>query len=123
MDNHILVVEDDAAIREGVRILLEGEGYIVQEAEDGYQCLKKVSDDIDLVILDIMMPGMDGPEVFRRMQEDERTQGIPVFFMTAVTDRDRVLECMEMNPEEYLVKPVSSSKLLKKLSDLFEKES
>lgn len=70
-----------------------------------------------------MMPGMDGPEVFRRMQEDERTQGIPVFFMTAVTDRDRVLECMEMNPEEYLVKPVSSSKLLKKLSDLFEKES
>ena len=42
MDNHILVVEDDAAIREGVRILLEGEGYIVQEAEDGYQCLKKV---------------------------------------------------------------------------------
>ena len=41
MDNHILVVEDDAAIREGVRILLEGEGYIVQEAEDGYQCLKK----------------------------------------------------------------------------------
>ena len=52
MDNHILVVEDDAAIREGVRILLEGEGYIVQEAEDGYQCLKKVSDDIDLVILD-----------------------------------------------------------------------
>ena len=46
MDNHILVVEDDAAIREGVRILLEGEGYIVQEAEDGYQCLKKVSDDI-----------------------------------------------------------------------------
>ena len=47
MDNHILVVEDDAAIREGVRILLEGEGYIVQEAEDGYQCLKKVSDDIN----------------------------------------------------------------------------
>ena len=60
MDNHILVVEDDAAIREGVRILLEGEGYIVQEAEDGYQCLKKVSDDIDLVILDIMMPGIYG---------------------------------------------------------------
>ena len=77
----------------------------------------------DVVLLDYMMPGMDGPEVFRRMQEDERTQGIPVFFMTAVTDRDRVLECMEMNPEEYLVKPVSSSKLLKKLSNLFEKES
>ena len=43
-----------------MRILLEGEGYIVQEAEDGYQCLKKVLDDIDLVILDIMMPGISG---------------------------------------------------------------
>ena len=51
MDNHILVVEDDAAIREGVRILLEGEGYIVQEAEDGYQCLKKYQMILTLLFL------------------------------------------------------------------------
>ena len=68
MDNHILVVEDDAAIREGVRILLEGEGYIVQEAEDGYQCLKKVSDDIDLVILDIMMPYLNGYQTCMKLR-------------------------------------------------------
>ena len=56
MKNHILIVEDDEAIREGVRILLEGEGYTVQEAEDGFQCLKKLSAETDLFILDIMMP-------------------------------------------------------------------
>ena len=80
MDNHILVVEDDAAIREGVRILLEGEGYIVQEAEDGYQCLKKVSDDIDLVILDIMMPGISG---IKTCEEIRKISHVPVLFLTA----------------------------------------
>ena len=111
----ILIVDDDPMVLKVIRSYLK----------DRYkEALKFFSMQIpDVVLLDYMMPGMDGPEVFRRMQEDERTQGIPVFFMTAVTDRDRVLECMEMNPEEYLVKPVSSSKLLKKLSDLFEKES
>ena len=121
---NILVVDDEKEIADLVEIYLVSDGYKVFKANnalDGLEILEK--EEIHLVLLDIMMPGMDGPEVFRRMQEDERTQGIPVFFMTAVTDRDRVLECMEMNPEEYLVKPVSSSKLLKKLSDLFEKES
>ena len=120
----ILVVDDEKEIADLVEIYLVSDGYKVfkaNNAKEGLEILEK--EEIHLVLLDIMMPGMDGPEVFRRMQEDERTQGIPVFFMTAVTDRDRVLECMEMNPEEYLVKPVSSSKLLKKLSDLFEKES
>ena len=120
----ILICDDERDIRNALRIYLTGEGYAVCEADSGLAALELMQrEEVQLVLMDIMMPGMDGPEVFRRMQEDERTQGIPVFFMTAVTDRDRVLECMEMNPEEYLVKPVSSSKLLKKLSDLFEKES
>ena len=79
MDNHILIVEDDAAIREGVRILLEGEGYIVQEAEDGYQCLKKVSDDIDLVILDIMMPGSDGLSICKKLRT---ISSVPIIILT-----------------------------------------
>ena len=120
----LLVVDDEKKIRLIIRKYAEMEGHQVTEAKDGIEAVSICAlEDFDVIILDVMMPGMDGPEVFRRMQEDERTQGIPVFFMTAVTDRDRVLECMEMNPEEYLVKPVSSSKLLKKLSDLFEKES
>ena len=57
---HILIIEDDAEIREGVRILLESEGYLVAEAENGQAGLALLKEDTDLVILDIMMPGMSG---------------------------------------------------------------
>lgn len=56
----ILIIEDDAAIREGVRILLEGDGFLVEEAADGFEGLSKLSDAAELVILDIMMPGISG---------------------------------------------------------------
>lgn len=56
----VLIVEDDADIREGVRILLESENYMVQEAENGRKGLELLEDDTDLVILDVMMPGMSG---------------------------------------------------------------
>ena len=113
MDNHILVVEDDAAIREGVRILLEGEGYIVQEAEDGYQCLKKVSDDIDLVILDIMMPKIDGITVLKEI----RTKGnlIPVLLLIAKSEVDDKVEGLDAGANDYLAKPFHSKELLARI--------
>lgn len=121
MDNHILVVEDDAAIREGVRILLEGEGYIVQEAEDGYQCLKKVSDDIDLVILDIMMPGISGIKTCEEIRKQkvkraiQTTIYVPYFISTVVLAGmlyiflsptsgifNHVRQAMGLNPIDYM---------------------
>ncbi len=62
----VLIVEDDADIRDGVRILLESEGYAVMEAEDGRQGLYCLNDEVDLVILDVMMPGMSGLELVRK---------------------------------------------------------
>ena len=56
----ILIVEDEAEIREGIRILLSGENYSILEAENGEQALRQMSDQIDLVILDVMMPGISG---------------------------------------------------------------
>ena len=58
MENHVLIIEDDKDIREGIRILLEGEGFTVTEAENSMEGLQKLSSDISLVILDIMMPGI-----------------------------------------------------------------
>ena len=58
MENHVLIIENDKDIREGIRILLEGEGFSVTEAENGMEGLQKLSSDISLVILDIMMPGI-----------------------------------------------------------------
>ena len=118
MDNHILVVEDDAAIREGVRILLEGEGYIVQEAEDGYQCLKKVSDDIDLVILDIMMPGTDGLTVCKQLREKS---DVPIIMLTAKDSEYDYVHGITIGSDDYLTKPFRPTTLLMRVRSLLRR--
>ena len=77
---HILIIEDDADIREGIRILLESENYTVSEAGDGRSGLEAMSKDIDLVILDVMMPGMSGIQVCKEIR---RFTNVPVLFLTA----------------------------------------
>ena len=67
---NILIIEDDEDIREGVRILLEGEGYSVTEAESGRKGLELLSEEQDLVILDVMMPGMSGLRPVKRFEKD-----------------------------------------------------
>ena len=76
----VLIVEDDADIRDGVRILLESEGYAVMEAEDGRQGLYCLNDEVDLVILDVMMPGMSG---LRTCEEIRKISNVPILFLTA----------------------------------------
>ena len=75
----VLIVEDDKDIREGVRILLESEGYIVKEAENGRQGLELLDEETDLVILDIMMPGISG---LRTCEEIRKVSNVPVLFLT-----------------------------------------
>ena len=117
----ILIVDDDHMVLQVIRSYLK-ETYKVYCLKSGEEALKFLSQQIpDVMLLDYMMPGLDGPTVLRMIRQMEETKDLPVFFMTAVTDRDRVLECMELKPEEYLIKPVSSTKLLKKLSEFFEK--
>lgn len=73
----ILIVEDEAEIREGIRILLSGENYSILEAENGEQALNRMSDQIDLVILDVMMPGISG---LRVCEEIRKTSTVPILF-------------------------------------------
>ena len=73
----ILLVEDDGDIREGVRVLLESEGYEVYEAESGNRALELVNKDMDLIILDIMMPGISG---IRTCEESRKIYNIPILF-------------------------------------------
>lgn len=88
----ILIVEDDADIREGVRILLESEDYMVDEAEDGREGLENLRDDTDLVILDIMMPGISG---LRTCEEIRKISNVPVLFLTAkVQESDKLIGLM-----------------------------
>lgn len=105
----ILIIEDDEDIREGVRILLESEKYQVTEAGSGEEGLTLVTEDTDLVILDIMMPGMSG---LRVCEEIRKTSNVPILFLTAKSlESDKLIGLMA-GADDYLTKPFSYSELL-----------
>ncbi len=105
----ILVVEDEPDIREGIRILLNGEGYTVLEASTGEDALQKICDVIDLVILDIMLPGISGIKV---CEEIRKVSTVPILFLTAKSqESDKTIGLMA-GGDDYLSKPFSYAELI-----------
>ena len=105
----ILVVEDDADIREGIRILLGGEGYTVLEAGTGEEALTRMNDAVDLVILDIMLPGISGLKV---CEELRKVSNVPLLFLTAKSqESDKTIGLMA-GGDDYLAKPFSYAELI-----------
>lgn len=115
---NILIIEDDADIREGVRILLEGEQYQVQEAENGADGLKLLSKEVDLVILDIMMPGMSG---LKTCEEIRKVSYVPVLFLTAKSQGSDKLLGLMAGGDDYLPKPFSYAELLGRVKALLRR--
>src|SRR3989338_4337984 len=102
----ILVVDDDALIRQFLEDQLTGEGYLVSTARDGEEALAKVAaDSPDLILLDVMMPKVDGFEVCRRLKSDERTILVPVVMVTALTATDQRIKGIEAGADDFLSKP------------------
>ena len=117
--SRILVVDDDPDIREVLRLLLS-ESYIVSEAPDGLAAVTylKENPDTDLIVLDVMMPGMDGIETCARLREFSTA---PVLFLTAKSaERDRV-SAYESGGDDFLSKPLSQAELLAKISSLLRR--
>lgn len=114
----ILIVEDDADIREGVRILLEGEGYSIMEAENGRKGLELLSEEPDLVILDVMMPGMSG---LKTCEEIRKVSYVPVLFLTARSQESDKLIGLMAGGDDYLPKPFSYSELLGRVKALIRR--
>lgn len=115
---NILVIEDDPDIREGVRILMEGENFHVEEAVDGFEGLRKLSADTHLVILDVMMPGISG---YKTCEEIRKKSNIPVLFLTAKDkESDKLLGLMS-GGDDYLVKPFSYAELLARVKALLRR--
>ena len=111
----ILLIEDDADIREGVRILLESEGYLVEEAGNGTEGLNMLSQQTGLVILDIMMPGISG---IKTCEEIRKRSNVPVLFLTARSlESDKLIGLMA-GGDDYLAKPFSYSELLGRVKAL-----
>ena len=105
----ILIADDDPQIREVLRILLENEGYRVLEAEDGTRAVQMANDTVDLLILDVMMPGLNG---YRACAEIRKTSLAPVIFLTAkAQDADKTMG-FASGGDDYLAKPFSASELI-----------
>lgn len=109
---NILVVDDEAAIRELIVFNLQAAGYKTAEAVDGAAALEAAAGGCyDLVVLDIMLPKLDGLEVCRRLKGDQRTAGIPVIMLTAKSEEiDKILG-LELGADDYLTKPFSPREL------------
>lgn len=115
---HVLIVEDDEDIREGIRILLESENYIVQEAENGRKGLQLLDESTDLVILDVMMPGMSG---LRTCEEIRKVSNVPVLFLTAKAQESDKLIGLMAGGDDYLSKPFSYAELLGRVKALMRR--
>src|SRR5208337_5004825 len=118
----VLIVEDDADIRELIRYNLAQEGFIVEEAADGAQALEKVKRRVpDLMVLDLMLPGMPGLQVCRQMRAERETTHLPILIVTAKgTEVDKVLG-LEMGADDYVVKPFSPRELVARVKALLRR--
>jgi two-component system phosphate regulon response regulator PhoB len=108
----ILVIEDEADILEVIQYNLTREGYRVEATRDGEHGLAMARRDApDLVILDLMLPGLDGLEVCRRMQSDPVTGAIPVIMVTAKSEESDVVLGLQLGADDYVTKPFSPKEL------------
>jgi DNA-binding response OmpR family regulator len=113
MEARILIVEDHPTMREAMRLVLEGEGFAIDEAADGRTALDKVRRDApDLVFLDLNIPGASGSSVLETMKADPETAGVPVIVITATGEEGRA-SAMRMGADEYFTKPFSPIALLR----------
>ena len=118
----ILVVDDEEDIRELLSIQLSREGYAVVCAATGDDALSKVVEDPpDLIILDLMLPGLDGLDVCRELKADSRTARIPIIMLTGKGETADIVTGLELGADDYIVKPLSRSVLLARMRAVMRK--
>ena len=119
MPKHILAVDDEMPIRRLVQINLQRAGYRVTMACDGQEALLKMqADPVDLLVLDIGMPNMDGLELLRRLKADPETAGMPIILLTGKKRDGDVVEGWHAGADSYLTKPFHPTELLATVQQL-----
>ncbi len=119
----LLVVDDSATNRNMLVRRLQRQGYAAEEARSGAEALDRVAaENFDLVLLDLMMPVMDGFEVLARMKQDRRMRTVPVVMISALDEIDSVVRAIEMGAEDYLLKPFDPVLLRARIGALLEKK-
>ncbi len=116
MTSTILIVDDESIGRDTLEAILEGEGYHLEMAENGAQAIQKAREILpDVILLDVMMPGMNGFEVCRIIRADQKMSEIPIIFLTALDDRKSLLEGLNAGADDFLTKPYDRFELRARL--------
>jgi two-component system, OmpR family, alkaline phosphatase synthesis response regulator PhoP len=121
MSKKVLVVDDEPDILELIRYNLRNEGYEVVTARNGKEALEKISPLPDLIILDLMMPVMDGLETCKRLKADPRTARVPILFLTARSGEVDEVLALELGADDYIRKPITPRKLSARVKALFRR--
>ena len=124
MQQTILVVDDEPDIVEIIQYNLEKSGFNVIIAEDGPIAVEKARDELpDLIILDLMLPGLEGTDVCRILKQDERTRSIPILMLTAKSEEiDRVIG-LELGADDYVVKPFSPREIALRIRNILRRNT
>lgn len=113
MSARILVVDDDRALAEMLGMVLQGEGFLTEYSADGAEAVEKFRDmKPDLILLDLMLPGLDGIEVCTRIRAES---GVPIIMLTARTDTVDVVRGLEAGADDYVVKPFNPTELIARI--------
>ncbi len=101
----ILIIEDDTFIRDIYQIKFQQEGFEVMMAEDGVVALERLNQFVpDIILLDVIMPYMDGMEVLRKIKENGKLKEIPIIMLTNISEKEKIDEGMETGANDYLIK-------------------
>ena len=122
MQKKILIVEDEESLLKLESILLTTKGYLVRGATTGPAALEAIAEERpDLVLLDIMLPGLDGFEVCERIKSNKETRNIPVILLTAKKTPEDVARGVEVGAEQYITKPFKSAKVMETIETLLSR--
>ncbi|HEY6951616.1 MAG TPA: response regulator transcription factor [Bacteroidota bacterium] len=121
MPKKILVVDDEKDIVEMLKYNLQKEGYKVLTAHNGKEALERAQQIPDLILLDIMMPVMDGLQTLKALKQKKETEAIPVLFLTAKGAETDEIVGLEIGAEDYIVKPISIGKILARIRAAFRR--
>ncbi|NND01085.1 MAG: response regulator, partial [Gammaproteobacteria bacterium] len=116
LKDHILVVDDEAAIRDMVRMALESEDFQVSDAGNAHQAAKLLaSENIKLILLDWMMPGISGIDFAARLRRENTAEGVGIIMLTARDSEEDLIRGLETGADDYLRKPFSTRELVSRI--------
>ncbi len=119
----ILLIDDEVDILEFLKYNLEKENFEVLVSTNGKDGLKKISQNPDLIVLDIMMPEMDGFEIYQQIKNDKNSQDIPIIFLTAKSGETDEIKGLDLGASDYIQKPISPKKLIARIKSNLRKST